>query len=131
MFNLFNKKKQDPFKDVSLEELEGEFWIISGKMLGEKWNLVDTGDEFLVGRHLESEDDISFDNSVSTISKKHCIFRKTKSGFELEDLQSANGTFVNKKQIEGKILLKSGDEITLGRNEVTFKFTLLKVSSES
>lgn len=126
----FFKKRTNPFEGFPMEDLEGELWVIAGKQLGERWSLVDEGDEFLCGRHLESEDDISFDNSAQTISKKHCKIRKTGSCFELEDLGSANGTFLNKKKVEGVVELYSGDEITLGMNEVTFKFTVTDVSAE-
>lgn len=129
MFGLFNKR-ENPFEGYPMEDLEGELWIIAGKQLGERWNLVDIDDEFLCGRHLESEDDISFDNSATTVSKRHCKIRKTDERFELEDLGSSNGTFLNKKKVEGTVELYSGDEITLGTNEVTFKFTVTDVSAQ-
>ena len=128
---MFFKKKSNPFAGKPVENLEGEIWIIAGKKLGERWTLIDSGDEFLVGRHLEDENDISFENTAQTISKKHCILRKTDKGFELEDLESANGTFVNKKRIEGKVELVTGDEIVLGLNESTARFTVSDVGAGS
>ena len=129
MFGFF-KKRTNPFKDTPIEDLEGEIWVIAGKRLGERWNLINSGDEFLVGRHLQTEDDISFDNNATTVSKKHCMFRKTDQGFELEDLGSANGTFLNKKKVEGVVELYSGDEIVLGLNEATIKFTVSDVAAQ-
>lgn len=128
---FFKKKKANPFEGKPVESLEGEIWIIAGKKLGERWTLIDEGDEFLVGRHLEDENDISYENTAQTISKKHCIIRKTGTGFELEDLGSANGTFVNKKKVEGKIELVTGDEIVFGLNESTAKFTVSDVGASS
>lgn len=47
------------------------------------------------------------------VSKKHCMFRVVKGKLSVEDLRSANGLYVNGKQIT-KIDLNAKDRIVLG-----------------
>ena len=54
----------------------------------------------------------------STISEEHVLLLCKDEKIILQDELSANGTFVNGKQIEERVLLKDGDEIKLG--SVTF-----------
>jgi hypothetical protein len=54
----------------------------------------------------------------STISEEHVLLLYKDKKFILQDELSANGTFVNGKQIEERVLLEDGDEIKLG--SVTF-----------
>jgi diguanylate cyclase (GGDEF)-like protein len=76
--------------------------VVHGMMLIES-------DELVIGR--DSDADLMLpDNSVS---RRHAIIRRTDEGFEIEDLGSTNGTFVDGKQT-GRRLLHSGDTIRLG-----------------
>ncbi len=54
----------------------------------------------------------------STISEEHVLLLCKDEKIILQDELSANGTFVNGKQIEERVLLEDGDEIKLG--SVTF-----------
>ena len=54
----------------------------------------------------------------STISEEHVLLLCKDEKIILQDELSANGTFVNGKQIEERVLLNDGDEVKLGR--VTF-----------
>jgi len=54
----------------------------------------------------------------STISEEHVLLLCKDEKIIIQDELSANGTFVNGKQIEERVLLKDGDEIKLG--SVTF-----------
>ena len=49
-----------------------------------------------------------------TVSGRHCQLTITSTGFELEDLGSTNGTFVNGAPVDGKLLVRRSDKITLG-----------------
>jgi ABC-type multidrug transport system ATPase subunit len=49
-----------------------------------------------------------------SVSFHHAILHKTSSGYELEDLKSTNGTYVNGKQVKGKISINANDEIQVG-----------------
>ena len=54
----------------------------------------------------------------STISEEHVLLLCKDEKIILQDELSANGTFVNGKRIEERVLLKDGDELKLG--SVTF-----------
>ncbi len=54
------------------------------------------------------------------MSRRHCAIRIEDMRFELSDLKSTNGTFVNGQRVE-KCFLKDGDHILMGTSELTFK----------
>lgn len=60
---------------------------------------------------LSSNDFQLNDNSVS---RNHCKFTKIKNNYKLIDIGSTNGTYVNGKKIDEKVL-KTNDNITIGR----------------
>jgi ABC transport system ATP-binding/permease protein len=67
--------------------------------------------EWLIGRAPEC--DLRVDREV--VSGRHCRLTRTAAGFFLEDLQSSNGTFVNGKEVRGRVPVTPADRITLGR----------------
>ncbi len=67
------------------------------------------GDEFSIGRSASNDIQIS----ESHISREHAIVACQDGVFSIDDVGSANGTFVNGVQIYGKNELKIGDEIHL------------------
>lgn len=50
-----------------------------------------------------------------TVSGRHCRLTRTPGGDFLEDLGSANGTYVNGVRLEGSASVRPGDRITLGQ----------------
>ena len=77
------------------------------------------GDQVTVGRDSSSEiflDDV-------TVSRKHCQILRSKVGnattFEIQDLQSLNGTYVNAVS-KVKTSLNHGDEVQVGKYRLTF-----------
>ncbi len=58
------------------------------------------------------------------ISKRHASIRKTGKGFEVEDLHSLNGVFVNGKRVTGKYPLVANDVLSLGEQEFLFNPTV-------
>lgn len=77
-------------------------------------------DTTTAGRHPESEiflDDV-------TVSRRHAEFRRTEEGFEVVDVGSLNGTYVNREPRNSQTL-SSGDEIQIG------KFRLVFISSDN
>jgi len=52
--------------------------------------------------------------SDETVSRHHARLRKSEEGYSAEDLNSANGLFVNGERVTAPRLLKSGDVIGLG-----------------
>ena len=101
---------------ISPEELEGGRGVLivkRGPNAGSKFFL-DT-DATVVGRHPES--DIFLDDI--TVSRRHAEIRRGSTGFELHDVGSLNGTYVNKERVEeGE--LRSGDEIQIGKFKLVF-----------
>lgn len=63
-----------------------------------------------IGRH----PDCSIQLDSNMVSRFHARVSPADDGFEIEDLGSGNGTFVNGKKTEGVQALKNGDRIKLG-----------------
>jgi pSer/pThr/pTyr-binding forkhead associated (FHA) protein len=73
------------------------------------------GDRTTIGRSPDCEvflDDV-------TVSRKHAVLVRQGERFEVEDLSSLNGTFLNRKRIE-KAPLEDGDELQIGKYRLTF-----------
>ncbi|MBT3376705.1 MAG: FHA domain-containing protein [Lentisphaerae bacterium] len=84
------------------------------------------GDEFalregenVLGRGKEC-DIALFDKKCS---RRHCVVRKRRGYYVLEDLGSFNGTFVDGRQISKRVHLRPGDTFTLGT-------TVVRISSK-
>lgn len=54
-----------------------------------------------------------------TVSRRHAEFRRVGDGFEVRDVGSLNGTYVNRERIES-IVLSAGDEVQIGKYRLTF-----------
>src|SRR5688500_11622774 len=101
---------------ISPEELEGGRGVLivkRGPNAGSKFFL-DT-DKTAVGRHPDS--DIFLDDI--TVSRHHAEIRRGGNGFELHDVGSLNGTYVNRERLEEGDL-RSGDEIQIGKFKLVF-----------
>lgn len=64
-----------------------------------------------------AENDLFLDDK--TISRRHCRFERTRTGYRLVDLDSTNGSYVNGQRINEKEL-QEGDNIALGRTILKF-----------
>lgn len=77
--------------------------------------LLDRG-ETTAGRNPDAEiflDDV-------TVSRSHLVLRRRQDGhFDLEDLGSLNGTFVNQDRVD-RHQLSTGDEVQIGKYRLTF-----------
>ncbi len=61
------------------------------------------------------------------VSKEHCLIRfDPDHGYVIKDLGSSNGTFVNEELIEGEVLLRSGDSISIGATMLRFVWESLE-----
>ena len=101
---------------ISPDELEGGRGVLivkRGPNAGSKFFL-DT-DSTGIGRHPES--DIFLDDI--TVSRKHAEIRRGPSGFELHDVGSLNGTYVNRERVE-RADLETGDEVQVGKFKLVF-----------
>lgn len=53
------------------------------------------------------------------VSRRHAEFRREGGGFQVVDLGSANGSYVNNKRIQ-KATLKPGDQVTIGQTVLVY-----------
>ncbi|MFZ0659394.1 MAG: FHA domain-containing protein [Candidatus Binataceae bacterium] len=67
-------------------------------------------DEVTLGRG--EDNDIVIPHA--SISRAHARLLRRNGGFELMDLNSTNGTFVDDRQIHGSAFLSSGSQVRLG-----------------
>lgn len=76
--------------------------------------LLDT-DVTLAGRHPNA--DIFLDDV--TVSRKHVQFVRDGKKFEVKDLASLNGTYLNGRRVDS-VTLTDGDEVAIGKFKLTF-----------
>lgn len=88
--------------------------ILEGKNKGATFELID--EETFIGR--ENSNQIVLNDS--SVSRRHCSLKSFNNQFILNDLQSLNGTLVNEKNAQNK-LLNDGDKITIGDFVFLFK----------
>ena len=86
---------------------------LTGMFKGESYRL--TGEKLTLGRDTSNSVQIG----DATVSKKHCAIEAVKDSFELVDLDSHNGTFVNGIPVKRRTLAH-GDVIRLGHSELLF-----------
>jgi hypothetical protein len=84
-------------------------WVISGSSAGQSVGV--TG-ELVIGRE---NADLTIDDAQ--VSRRHVAVRLEGGQLEVEDLGSANGTFVNGSRIEGPVKVGGGAKIRVGRTE--------------
>jgi diguanylate cyclase (GGDEF)-like protein len=89
---------------------------LSGENIGQLFPL-ESG-ESIVGRGGQATIKLPDDG----ISRRHCRLLRKGSEVIVEDLQSANGTYVNDDRVEMARLLRDGDKIRLGSTTI-LKFT--------
>ncbi len=82
--------------------------VIKGFNKGEVFPLEE--DEVIIGRGEEN----GIVLNIAEISRTHSVLTRVEEGYIIKDLDSTNGTYVDKKKIGEKYLLKPGDTIMLG-----------------
>lgn len=73
--------------------------------------------EILIGREVSGGLNIRVNQKYNRVSREHAKVFFEKGGLYIQDLNSANGTFVNGNQIS-KIKLKTSDKVLLGSNNI-------------
>jgi hypothetical protein len=99
-----------------LHELEaGQACLVvrNGRLAGTVFDLPDTS---VVGRHPSSD---IFLNDI-TVSRRHAELRRAGTTYQVTDLGSLNGTYVNSERVE-ESSLETGDEVQIGK----FRFVFL------
>ena len=82
--------------------------VIKGFNKGEVFPLA--ADEVVIGRGEEN----GIVLNIAEVSRAHAVLSKAEEGYMIKDLGSTNGTFVDKKKVGNKYLLKPGDTVMLG-----------------
>ena len=72
-------------------------------------------DLITAGRHPES--DIFLDDV--TVSRRHAQFVRVDGGYQVKDVGSLNGTYVNRQRID-EVLLAGGDEVQIGKYRLVY-----------
>ena len=102
---------------LSLSELriEGPALVVrsGGGRAGETFAIED--DRVEVGR---SPDAAVFLDDV-TVSRRHAVIARRDDGFYIDDQESLNGTYVNRRRVESA-RLEDGDEVQIGKYRLTF-----------
>ena len=88
-------------------------FVIQGPDRGRRYELAEVS--VTIGR--ESSNGIQLHDTET--SRRHVELRKNESSYELVDLESSNGTFVNNARIEQR-LLQNGDRVEIGRTRMIF-----------
>lgn len=100
-------------------ETEGAYLKVVNRLdsLGYKMNEYYTvGDGLTLGR--QKNNDVVIKDQF--VSKRHCRIGETDGAYFLEDLGSANGTYLNGERIATATPLQDGDYIGLGKLEFIF-----------
>lgn len=82
--------------------------VTQGPLAGQRLELEG---ELVIGR-----EGVAVTIEDSELSRRHAVVRPVSGGFEVEDLGSLNGTFVNGRRIDGPTRLVGGDSIKLGQS---------------
>ena len=93
---------------------------VSGPTFGKTFAVVGS---MTIGRNHDCDISISTDE----ISRHHAKLQVTPSGVMVEDLGSANGTFVNNQRVHGSAMMKANDELRLD----TIRFLLVSPTAEA
>ncbi|MFM1864718.1 MAG: hypothetical protein RL677_498 [Actinomycetota bacterium] len=81
----------------------------------ENQRFVLSGEEIILGRSDDSHivlDDV-------TVSRSHAKISRENSTWQIEDLKSLNGTYLNQNRVE-KASLSAGDELQIGKYRFSF-----------
>jgi pSer/pThr/pTyr-binding forkhead associated (FHA) protein len=85
-------------------------WITTGPGAGQSVSVIG---ELIIGRQ---NADLTLEDAE--VSRRHAAVRLDGGRLEIEDLGSANGTFVNGTRIEGRVTVGGGAKIRIGQTEM-------------
>jgi pSer/pThr/pTyr-binding forkhead associated (FHA) protein len=97
----------------ALPETSALLVVLRGPNAGSRFLL--DADATTAGRSTKS--DIFLDDV--TVSRRHATFERSGAGFEVRDLGSLNGTYVNRERVD-EAVLGAGDEVQIGKYRLTF-----------
>jgi Nif-specific regulatory protein len=94
-------------------ETDARLEVIGGPLSGKTFPM--NAEEVSIGREPSNEISV-LDSSVS---RRHCLIRKEGDGFQIRDLESRNGTFVNGVPVKERNL-EHADQIQIGSSVLVF-----------
>lgn len=100
--------------------------VISGEVQQDIGFPLPVDGEVTLGR--EPSCDIPLDTYTS-VSRRHAVIRPLRGEWVIDDLNSANGTFVNGQKIQGERVLKPGDKIHLALDGAEFLFEYEQIAA--
>ena len=100
-------------RDIS--ERKPCFTVIMGDLIGQIFKL--NSDVTVIGRG--SDADLIF--ALPSVSRRHAMIVRRRDKYLISDLESTNGTLVNRERVVHPMVLFEGDKVTIG--ELTFKFS--------
>ena len=116
----------DPFDHTGVVPIIGDGATVRGAVL--KPTLVcvsgaDMGKSFRIGGpQVLGRSHVDIELGDRDVSRRHARIDCGRVGYEIEDLESLNGTLVNGQRISGRVPVKIGDRIQVGRT--VFLFTV-------
>ena len=90
--------------------------LLKGLNQEHQGRIFDIKDRLMMGRSRKC--DVLLEDGL--VSRNHAVFEVVDDQLYLSDLSSRNGTFLNQDPIEGRLLLKHGDKVRVGRSEFLF-----------
>ena len=99
--------------------------VVSGSTRGTRYDIAIDSGEIIVGRSVGTR--IRIDDTE--VSRQHAAFSHDGTNYQIRDLKSANGTYINGKRIK-EAVLTHGDSIRLGTTVMTFQLKSKFESSE-
>lgn len=117
---------EDLLLDKTLIPLDGIAVYIAGTA---KPVFLNSQEEFLIGRKIEETSEPFFDLTnlggyLLGLSRRHAKIRRTALGYEITDLSSTNGTWLNDQRLipHKPYPLTSGSQLRLGRMRFVILF---------
>jgi len=110
---VYDDEEEIPTIDDLPEGTLGMFVVHQGPKRGTRIALDDA--EIKIGR--DPECDIFLDDI--TVSREHVSLRRNGEEFEVSDLGSMNGTYINKNLVD-TVLLRHGDELQIGKFKLIY-----------
>jgi len=95
---------------------------VNSSLLRQRSYPLDAKHGTMIGRGKDCQ--IVLGSDIQDVSRQHVVIRPgTEPGtFEICDLTSRNGTYINGKRLYGRWVLQAGDRISLGGDKVEFLF---------
>jgi len=107
----------DPLAQPTEIGSEAVLAVTAGHRSGTRYGV--SGETVTVGRHPDS--DVFLDDI--TVSRRHVELVRSVTGYDIKDVNSLNGTYVNGVRIDGAEPLTNGDEVQVGKFKMLFWLT--------